>query len=177
MEIEDKGRYLEITRRIRNDNMQGVPLAAALGIDGPFDRLMAQQFFAPAFHATGSAFTGAVDADGQPGRYYGGFRVLHAVTPETETSAHYFYACSRDFALDDPDVGERLRASIANAVFEDVFGAEQIEASLTPATDASEDLHTRADAGSIRGRLMIEKLIEAEQSAAGSRPQLALSAG
>ena len=164
MEIEDRETYLEITRRIQGDDMNGVPLARALGIDGPVDRLMVQQFFAPALHATGSAFTRA--EDGKPAHYFGAFRVLHAITPETPTSTHYFYAFSRDFSLGDTNVGERVAASIARAVEEDVYASEEIEKSISVLADPSEDIHSRADAGALRGRLAIERLIagEARQS-------------
>jgi phenylpropionate dioxygenase-like ring-hydroxylating dioxygenase large terminal subunit len=33
----------------------------------------------------------------------------HILTPETETSCHYFYGASRNFALDDPEIDEAYR--------------------------------------------------------------------
>ena len=161
MEIEDRGDHLEITRRIQGDDMEGVPLGRAIGIEGPVDRLMVQQFFAPALHATGSAFTSAANGV-QPGHYFGGFRVLHAITPETPTSTHYFYAFSRDFALGNQSIGDGVAGNIARAVTEDVFASEEIEKMITAAADPSEDIHSRADAGALRGRLAIERLIEIE---------------
>lgn len=166
MEIEDHGAYIEVTRRIKNDTMEGVPLGKTLGIEGPVDRLMAQQFFAPSFHATGSAFTSSVEGGSNPGHYYGGFRVLHGITPESSTSTHYFYAISRDFRLGDQAVLDGMRRNVSQAVAEDVYASEEIETRIDDATaDQTQDFHSRADAGSLRGRLMIEQVIEAEQLA------------
>lgn len=169
MDIVDHGSYLEITRRILADNMDGVPLGRDLGITGPVDRLMVQQFFAPSFHATGSAFTSSTDGGDCPGHTYGGFRVLHGITPETPTTTHYFFAFSRDFGLGDAAVGERIATNIRRAVEEDVLASELIEGMISANAKASEDIHSRADAGALRGRLIIERLIERESKAASDR--------
>ena len=37
-------------------------------------------------------------------------RGTHILTPESETSCHYFYGSSRNFGIDDPEIDEILRA-------------------------------------------------------------------
>lgn len=48
------------------------------------------------------------------------FYNLNAITPETETSCHYFYAHSRNFALDDPEMDEAFRIELRGAFQDDV---------------------------------------------------------
>jgi len=47
------------------------------------------------------------------------FRSCQAVTPETGTSAHYFYAVPRNFAVDDPTITESVFSDIVTAFEED----------------------------------------------------------
>jgi hypothetical protein len=41
--------------------------------------------------------------------------VSHLLTPETETTTHYFWTFTRDSKLDDDDLSERLRTGISQA--------------------------------------------------------------
>ena len=55
-------------------------------------------------------------------------RGTHILTPETETSCHYFYGSSRNFAQDDPAIDEILRAWQQQALnLEDKGVVEAIE--------------------------------------------------
>lgn len=56
-------------------------------------------------------------------------RGTHILTPETETSCHYFFGSSRNFGLDDPEIDEILRAWQRQALnHEDKGIVEAIEA-------------------------------------------------
>ncbi len=48
------------------------------------------------------------------------FYNLNAITPETENSTWYFYAHSRNFAQEDPDMDEEFRRELRGAFQEDV---------------------------------------------------------
>lgn len=96
------------------------------------------------FHARVASFTGRVDrwhfydflapgvlimhsgvqatGTGAPeGRYQDAleFRSCQAVTPETTTSSHYFYAVPRNFAIDDQEITDRIFSDIVAAFDED----------------------------------------------------------
>ena len=60
--------------------------------------------------------SGSTPLGGGPGVQ---FRSAQAVTPESETSSHYFFSQAHDFALDDPAVTARLHADIVAAFKED----------------------------------------------------------
>lgn len=47
------------------------------------------------------------------------FRSAQALTPETETSTHYFFSQAHNFALDDPSVTEKLHATLLAGFNED----------------------------------------------------------
>ncbi len=55
-------------------------------------------------------------------------RSLHAVTPETETTTHYFWAYARNFRIDEPDVTAMLRAGAEATFAEDVAILESQQA-------------------------------------------------
>ncbi len=165
LELEEKEDHLQIARYIRSDSVDNLPLAKALNMKGLVDRTMIQQFFAPSLHVTGSAFTSAQAGGDQPGTEFGSFRVIHAITPESPNSTHYFWAFTRNFLLDDQEIGERMKVPIYAALKEDIFASEAIERGLAPDAKSAEDIHCKADAAAIRGRTMIENLIVKEENA------------
>jgi hypothetical protein len=78
------------------------------------------------FHAPSLViqWTGAIDANTgayDRGKRVGGIsiRVLHALTPETETSCHYFWSCQNGYGHDDPATTTILFGQIAEAFAED----------------------------------------------------------
>jgi phenylpropionate dioxygenase-like ring-hydroxylating dioxygenase large terminal subunit len=82
---------------------------------------------------SGSAPTGTGAPDGRRADaaiFFG----CQAVTPETETSSHYFFQQSHGFALDDPSVTERLTESVLAGFYEDrdIIVAQQRALILEP---------------------------------------------
>lgn len=69
------------------------------------------------------AGTGAPDGAQPPGTIVN--HPIQAVTPETMTSAHYFWATPRNFALVDEGVSKRLRNQIEAAFLEDKLMIER----------------------------------------------------
>lgn len=61
--------------------------------------------------------TGAPEGDRSQGIE---LRSLHLITPETETSTHYFWVYARSFALDDAGLTEQLRATATATFLEDL---------------------------------------------------------
>jgi vanillate O-demethylase monooxygenase subunit len=63
------------------------------------------------------AGTGAPEGDRSQGIE---IRSLHAVTPETETTTHYFWAYARNFRIEDAGVTDMLRKGAAATFDEDI---------------------------------------------------------
>lgn len=89
----------------------------------------------------------------------------HIVTPETETSTHYFFANSRDFRVDDPAMDEAIRNWQAVGFGEqDKTMIEAVQKSMGN-TDllALKPILLKNDSGSMRARRTLAQLIAAEQ--------------
>ena len=86
--------------------------------------------------------------------------VIDAVTPETETSMHYFWGMARNFAVDDPGFTVRFKAQQGRVFAQDVEVLEAQQRSI----DANPDRALRAfniDAGGVLARRLIDSLIAA----------------
>lgn len=111
--------------------------------------------------------TAKVNEPGRPDAYLFGNHSAHLVTPETETSCHYFYAHSRDYQLDDP------AADAAVAEWQRVGFGEQdkpiLECQQANIGDAElmdlRPLILPTDAGAVRARRILAQRIKQEQVA------------
>jgi phenylpropionate dioxygenase-like ring-hydroxylating dioxygenase large terminal subunit len=85
----------------------------------------------------------------------------HAITPETATSSHHFWANARNFALDDPEVTRKL-GTIRKTFSEDIGVVEATEANNARFPGAP-IVHLQADAPTIQARRLVSALLDAEQ--------------
>jgi len=135
------------------------------GFTSHVDRWQIIDFMPPAFLRldVGATPTGT----GAPeGRRVGGItmRNLNAITPETETTSHYFWGQAHDFDHDNPAVTERIFEQIQTAFFQDVEVLNAQQRNLqTFAPKAQIDIN--ADAGPIQARHILERLHQEEQRA------------
>lgn len=151
------------TRLTHNEILPG-PLDALYETAGkPVDRWLDVRWDAPALMelVVGVAPTGAPQRIGRetPG--------VHLMTPETEVTTHYFWSNSRDFRIDDAELHAQLDEGLRFA-FEHqdkpmiVAQREAMEGaefwSLNP-------LVLEGDAGAIRARRILRRLIHEEQTA------------
>jgi vanillate O-demethylase monooxygenase subunit len=136
------------------------------GFTSPVDRWQIIDFTPPAFLRldVGATPTGT----GAPqGRRVGGInmRNLNAITPETETTSHYFWGQAHDWDVGNTAVTDMLAGQITTAFLEDVavFEAQQRNMSIRP--DAPH-IDINADAGLIQARLILDRIHREEQAAA-----------
>jgi phenylpropionate dioxygenase-like ring-hydroxylating dioxygenase large terminal subunit len=137
------------------------------GLSGKVDRWQIIDFTPPAFLRldVGATPTGT----GAPeGKRVGGFamRNLNAITPETETTAHYFWGQAQDLDAKNPETTNRIFEQIEIAFHQDVavFSAQQKNLNIfsnPPQVDIN------ADAGVIAARRILSRLYDEEQ--AGTR--------
>ncbi|MGZ8361471.1 MAG: Rieske 2Fe-2S domain-containing protein [Allosphingosinicella sp.] len=93
--------------------------------------------------------------------------VVDAMTPESETSTHYFWGMARNFDIHDTGFTARFKRQQGGVFMEDVevLEAQQLSIARNP------DLKLRAyniDQGGVKARLVIEKLRKAEAAAEGN---------
>lgn len=91
--------------------------------------------------------------------------VLNALTPETERTAHYFWGLPRDFAHDDTELTEMLRAGIFRTFEEDRVMLEAQQRVLDRVSLDSRTVYTKADQAPGRARSIVSALIAKEERA------------
>ena len=135
------------------------------GFTGNIDRVQTALSRLP---STNSVHAGcAVAGSGGPeGDFSQGieFYNMNAMTPETETTTHYFYAHARSFALDSADVDETYRTDFREVFQEDVDILEAQQGSLD--RDPSRTLiDINVDGPGLALRRMLREQIEREAQA------------
>ena len=132
------------------------------GFEGNVDRWQVAVSTLPAYNTVhaGCAPPGAGGADA-PGDTKVEFFNLNAMTPETGTTTHYFYAHARSFALDDPAVDESFRVDFRRVFGEDIaiLGAQQANIARRPGA-FSVDINV--DGPGLAFRRMLARRIEEE---------------
>jgi phenylpropionate dioxygenase-like ring-hydroxylating dioxygenase large terminal subunit len=128
-----------------------------MGISGRIRRGSVAEFVAPGYHIS-HVEAEALEPDGiGPCRH----RAVHCVTPETETSAHYFWLIARDYQRDSTEVDQLWRDGAPTVLMEDVTAVEAIETVLQryPPDQPPPEINISADAGSLRAREIVESMI------------------
>jgi vanillate O-demethylase monooxygenase subunit len=90
--------------------------------------------------------------------------VVDFITPETDTSIHYFWGMARKFQPADPALTERIREGQGKIFSEDLAMLElqQRNLSLWPERRL---LKLNIDAGGVQSRRVIDRLLAAENAA------------
>jgi phenylpropionate dioxygenase-like ring-hydroxylating dioxygenase large terminal subunit len=145
-------------------------IRAARGYQGPVDRWQIIRFEAPCTVSidVGVAPAGSGAPQGDRSRGVNG-QVLNTITPETDTSCHYFWAFARNYSLSEQRLTHELREGVARIFREDehVLEAQQQAINERPG-HAFYNLHI--DAGSMWARRLIDGLIAREAAAPGTSP-------
>ena len=160
--IEVEGRTVRVTRNTPSE--QTSPFyARRLGIPvGRIDRRHVTSFVAPSFHiihvmaakeGTGASATPDV---------LGEHRVLHAITPETETTLHDFWAVTRTYNKTD-EMTTFLRENINGVIGQDIVALEATEGALGHRSVVVE-YSCAADEAALKGRRIVQDLLRAERA-------------
>jgi phenylpropionate dioxygenase-like ring-hydroxylating dioxygenase large terminal subunit len=160
LEFSIDGDVVNTFRMMRDVELPGI--FKALGKSGKFDRWQKQIVRAPAYvyFEAGAEPAGSNNPPSQPHHV-----VIQGITPETETSTHYFWAAARHFAIDDADISEKMRAITVDAFDEDVAVLAAQQRSI------DEDRNGRllnafaCDAAGLAMRRILARMIAAEKSA------------
>lgn len=141
--------------------------------EGNVDRWNHYDFVIPAVFLMDSGMT-PVGSGAPQGNREGApqFRGCQALTPETETSTHYFFAHPHNFAIDDAAVTASIHHSVVVAFDEDrdMIMAQARSLALKPDFKM---LPIKADNALGRFRFLVEQTIREEAAASGAAPQAA----
>jgi len=161
VETEVEGNVVRVSRIMKG--IESPPLfAKVMGLEGLIDRTQIAEFQAPCFHIT---HVKAEVAEGGRSQVQDvcEHKVFHCITPERSKSAHYFWAFSRNYALDERWVSDTLRAGITNVFLEDIDACEEIETTLSAyEPDYPIELNIAVDGGPNQARRLVKRMVEAE---------------
>ena len=92
---------------------------------------------------------------------------LNAITPETETTSHYFWGQAHNFDIHNPKTTDMLIEQIKTAFLEDVavFEAQQRNLLMIPNPPQTD---INADAGVIQARRILDRLYQEEHAVAAN---------
>jgi len=132
--------------------------------DDRIDRWQIIEFTPPAFVRLdvggARAGTGAMEGDRSHGV---SMRNLNAITPETETTTHYFWAQAHNFNLDDPTVTDLLYRQVHTAFLEDLFVIGEQQKNLDELGGGLPlEVDFNQDAGGLQARRVIERILADE---------------
>ncbi len=155
------------TLRVHRDmiNIEAPPFyKKTTGFTGRINRWHTNYFTPPGFHVIEN---GSMPADAADKRQALERKVLNLITPETETSSHYFWGIVRQFRLDDRALDDTIRRGITLTFDQDKAILEHQQRELGPHPDeATFPVSIRVDAGPTQGRKLLDAMIarEAETS-------------
>jgi vanillate O-demethylase monooxygenase subunit len=135
---------------------------AVLGMDGPVDHWLEMRFVPPANMMTYYGITrpGATREEGWDTHN------PNIITPETETTTHYFWGTARTFDLENEQLTEMFREGARHAFENEDRPMLESQQALIGSTDLMtlKPVLLVNDAGSVRVRRMLQKMIDEEET-------------
>ena len=131
--------------------------------DEPIDQRFDAEYLGPGLIRTGGLIEAV--AAGAARRALGTTNFVHAITPETPGSVHYFVQTSRDFRIDDAQLAGMNLAAGQKIQPQDVEAIELIELNASRHGDTRREISCGADAGGLRVRRRLSAQIACEAPA------------
>jgi phenylpropionate dioxygenase-like ring-hydroxylating dioxygenase large terminal subunit len=153
-------RSVRVIREMKDIESPGA-FKKTMGLTERIDRTQVASFFPPGFHTTHVSAKPAGDStDERMCRH----KAVHCVTPETRTTAHYFWFHTRDYAVGDEEVSALWHEMSIGVFEEDIAAVEAIEKIISAyEPEYPTELNMKVDAGPMRARRLIEDLLRKEQ--------------
>ena len=168
-DVKREGDRITVTRWLMNE--LPAPFHKQMGefADGmKVDRWQITHYGPPSFVKldVGSAPAGAgARTSADPGKRWMNMWNLNAITPETQKTAHYFFAQAYNFRLDEPWVANMLRTQVHTIFLEDMamIKAQQENMDLGPSPSS---VHLGQDKAWVAMRGIVDRLVREEQQQA-----------
>jgi vanillate O-demethylase monooxygenase subunit len=162
MTVDVVDRTVRVERCTRSEQMSPF-YARRLGIPiGRIDRRHVTSFVAPTFHVVHVIAAKEGTGVGPAPAVLGEHKILHAITPETETTLHDFWALTRTYNTSD-EMTAYLRENINGVIRQDIVALEATEAALAGCSDRPLEFSCAADEAALKGRRLIQQLLRAER--------------
>lgn len=141
-------------------SVEAPPLyASTMGTTGLYDRFHTTEFRLPGYLLLHSGITpeGAPREDGFL------IKVLNGITPIDAHTSWYYYAFSRNFAIDDQAATAELQEGLGVVLDEDAEAMRLQEIGMQQREPSERDALIGQDAGVSKARQQMKRLLEAEQ--------------
>jgi phenylpropionate dioxygenase-like ring-hydroxylating dioxygenase large terminal subunit len=158
-EVDEEAGIVHVSRHM--DDAACPPFyAKSTGIGGRITRWQDIEFTPPCLYKLHSRVAPVGVLPNEDGTDPDAFHVevVYAITPETETSTHDFWAVARDFALDDEGVSDFLRQSNRTVVLQDVVALNVLEQVIAGEPDGYQELSINIDTGGLAARRLINRM-------------------
>ncbi len=165
--VEVEGDVVSVDRLM--PGVEAPPLyAQTMGTTGLYDRFHCTEFRLPSYHVLHSGITG----QGRPREEGYLIKVLNGITPIDAHTSWYYYAFSRNFAIDDTAATEDLRVGLATVLEEDAEALRLQEIGMQQRPDDEHDVLIAQDAGVAKARRLMTQMLRKEAAAkAASSPE------
>lgn len=127
-----------------------------------FDQLT--DFYGPELIRTGFPIYTAVPGHDTVPPELGTLHIMHGITPETETSCHYFGFSTRNFRMNCEELDAFQLASDIKIRQQDVDAIEAVEARLEEGAARQRELLVKSDGPAVKVRRLIQKMLDSERS-------------
>ncbi len=160
LDVQQEGDAVRLQRALRASPPPGIYGIPAGIMDKKVDRYSDSRFASPAMHV---AFAKIVDPQPGPGQLSEyRFNITHLITPETQSSIHYWWFNSRNFKLDDAEADRFLQEASMKAYLEDVEALEAILAIVQQDVEPQFDLNFAPDKPGLLMRRILHHRAAAE---------------
>lgn len=132
--------------------------------EGLADFRAVSDFYGPELIRTGLPIMTSVPGHDDVPSGLGCMWILHGITPETETTTHYFGFSVRNFRLDSRELDEFQRLSDVKIRSQDVDALEAVEERLEAAAATQRELLVKADGPAVKVRRLVEKMLVEERA-------------
>ncbi|MEQ3549599.1 aromatic ring-hydroxylating dioxygenase subunit alpha [Pseudonocardia nematodicida] len=155
-EVDDDAGVVRVSRRMADAECPPF-YSRSTGLSGRISRWQDIEYFPPCLYTLHSRIAplGSVPhPDGSdPDAFH--VEVVYAITPETATTTHDFWAVARDFARDDQEVSEFLAEQNRTVVLQDVAALDVLEQVVATDPPGSQELSINIDTGGLAARRML----------------------
>jgi vanillate O-demethylase monooxygenase subunit len=147
-------------------NLPPSPRFAKEGITFNTDRIQVMTYTPPANVAIEITVTEAGKTPGDPtDRANRHIIILNSITPETETSSHYFWGNGRDFMIGDKEQTLATHRMIESTFHEDI-GIIEAEQRIIDLAPGAPQIDVMGDTGGLQARRLLERLLNEESTGA-----------
>jgi phenylpropionate dioxygenase-like ring-hydroxylating dioxygenase large terminal subunit len=136
----------------------------AAGFTANIDRWHTTIYTPPGFHVikNGSRPAGTTIEAARAQKLTRERRVMNMITPETATTAHYFWSIAREYAIEDAALTEYIRSETARTFDQDADILKAQQQALAADPEAAFPVALRADLGAIQGRRVLAAAVARE---------------